>query len=93
MPAVPGTDLAMIKAEIIFGALEAFLDGPTQPSGTGEFGKRCACWQEDEGAGVLIGSLMIAPDQKPSRPACSASSQPVLRSIPDNTPSRKADAV
>jgi hypothetical protein len=45
----------MIEAEIVLGALETFLDGPTQPSRTGEFGKCRACRREDEVVGALIG--------------------------------------
>jgi|tagenome__1003787_1003787.scaffolds.fasta_scaffold20341878_1 hypothetical protein len=39
MPAMPGARLAVIEAQFLFGALEAFLDGPAQPGDTGQFGK------------------------------------------------------
>src|SRR3978361_161425 len=61
MPSVPRANLTMIKAEIVFGALETFLDGPTQSSSTGEFGKSRACRREDEVVGALIGGLTVGP--------------------------------
>lgn len=66
MPAVPGVGLAMVEPEIVLGALETFLNGPTQASGTGEFGKRRAGGCEDEVVRPLIGGLAIASDQKPT---------------------------
>lgn len=47
-PAVPGERLAMIEAEIVLDPLEAFLDGPWQTGGAGEFGERGAGMAEDE---------------------------------------------
>lgn len=40
VPSMPRTRLAVIEAQIIFGALEAFLDGPAQAGGGRQLGKR-----------------------------------------------------
>src|SRR5262245_32046205 len=39
MPAMPGAHLAVIEAQFLLGTLEAFLNGPAQASGPGQFGK------------------------------------------------------
>lgn len=39
VPAMPGAGLAVIQAETVFRAQEAFLDGPAQPASAGEFGQ------------------------------------------------------
>ena len=53
VPAVPGSDLAVIEAEIALGPLETFLDGPAQAGGTGQFGECGAAGTEGKTAEAL----------------------------------------
>src|SRR5882724_7123370 len=66
VPSAPGADFAMVEPEIVHGALETCLDGPTQPNSTSEFGKCRSFGCENEVIGSLIGGLTIAPDQNPT---------------------------
>ena len=42
MPSMPGARFAVVEPQFLFGALEAFLDGPAQASGTGQLGQLSA---------------------------------------------------
>ena len=48
MPAMPGSGLAMIEAEIVLGAQEALLDGPSKAGGAGDVLKRRALGRMNE---------------------------------------------
>ena len=48
VPAMPGTGLTMVKAEIVPGSLETLLDGPAQPGSAGQFRQTGAGRAEDE---------------------------------------------
>ena len=39
MPSMPGARFAVVEPQFLFGALEAFLNGPAQPRGTGQLGQ------------------------------------------------------
>lgn len=56
----------MVKAEIVLGALKAFLNGPAQAGGAGKLGQRGFLWREGEIIGPLVGLLPVAPDQHPA---------------------------
>lgn len=66
VPAVPGARLAMVGAEIVFGAREAFLDRAAQAGGTGQFGQRRALRGKDQIIGELLRLLAAAADQVPA---------------------------
>jgi hypothetical protein len=65
MPAMPGARLAVIEAEIAFGALETFLDRPAQAGDAGKLGERSVGGSEDETIGALVGLGRRAADQQP----------------------------
>ena len=67
VPAVPGAGLVVVEAKLVFGGLEAVLDGPAPPL---DRGKRCGA-RAGRAPGCEIGALAVsqlAPDQQPARP-------------------------
>ncbi len=71
VPAMPGTGLEMVKAEIVLCPLEALLDGPAQPGSAGQFRKAGANSAEDE---ITCQFLQI--------PAAAAPQQAVFPTLP-----------
>ncbi|MEZ5933768.1 MAG: hypothetical protein R3F54_17810 [Alphaproteobacteria bacterium] len=71
MPSVPGSRLAVIEIEIIFGAQEAFLDGPSQTGCAGDVGKRRAFERMDEivSGRLEIAFVQVADDESVTRPS------------------------
>ena len=74
MPTVPGAGLAVVEAEVVLCPLEAFLDGPSQPCGAGQFCERRVGVAEDEIVGPFVWIVAGAADQQPAVPAFFAAS-------------------
>ena len=56
----------MIKAEVIFGAQETFLNGPAQSGGGCKLGERCSRSGIGEIIGQSLGILEAAADEQPA---------------------------
>ena len=54
----------MVEAEIVLGALEAFLDRPAQARDTSKLGERCPGWSEDEVIGLACRIAPVPADQE-----------------------------
>ncbi len=66
VPPVPGARFTVIEAQFFLGTLEAFLDGPAQPSGAGQLSQSSAARSEGEVIGTLLRIAPITPDQPPA---------------------------
>src|SRR4051794_40225444 len=68
MPAVPGADFVICPADLLFGHLEAFPDGPASTGDLREGGEGGPVRAVDDVIGEIRRILATAPDQQPVFP-------------------------